>query len=135
MDPGQDDLPETTAGQISDRGPDLVRGDARAPPPDAGDDAERAAVVAAVLDLQVSPGPERNARVDVCGGVRPRDPVLGGSRPRPPRSARRVGVQELTRTMSLRPQSRSSRRPLSRKASAQAKASAWLTRQPKVPAA
>ena len=47
------------------------------------------------------------------------------------RSARPVRVQELIRTTSLRSHAPSSFRPRFRKASAQAKASAWLTRQPK----
>ena len=62
VDPGQHDLPEAAAGEVSRLRDDAVRRDAPALPPDGGDDAERAAVVAAVLDLQEGPAAERGVR-------------------------------------------------------------------------
>src|SRR4030042_5762425 len=60
MDPGQDDLPESTVDETPQPAEDFLPGRAYAPASHPGNDAERAMGIAAILDLQECAGAERD---------------------------------------------------------------------------
>src|SRR4030042_920498 len=119
MDAAEDDLPKAPGDEPARPGQDHVSSGAPARTAHRGNDANRAAQAAAVLGLEQGPGAEGLFRR-----------TLPGSKPGE-NTGRKLHLGGVRKQERCRGRSSSSGIPPSSNSSAQEKASAWFTRQPK----